>query len=599
MDIELKLALLTDYPLNAVLPVKKNTYLWLFTFLLGLASSMNSSCHAQTIKVLEREHEKTDILLSQVNQDPLIPPTQIPGEGNPGKVKPPSNPASAEDRKRSVKIDTITVMGSTIFQKEDFLAFIKPLEGKVSSLAELKLAADKITQLYLEEGYITSRAVVDADSLDQGDIKIEIIEGKVEKIEVLGADRLVGYVRSRVNLGADAPLNTGTLEEQLRLLRIDPLIENIEASISAGSGIGQSTIVVRVEAAKPLTLKFGIDNYSPPSIGAERLGFELTYQNLSGLGDTLSTSYHPRIEAFSDTYELDFQYQVPINAKNGTISAAVDINRNEIVNGFAEEFGINGETELYRLAYRQPVIRSTSQELAFSLGFDYQDGQTFIFQEGFPFGAGPDEEGVSRTSVVRLGQDYILRQPSGAWSFRSNLNFGLDLFDATNNSDPIPDGQFFSWLGQIQRLQVLSDDNFLLIQSEFQFTPDSLLPSQQFIIGGGQSVRGYRQNARSGDNGFRFSVEDRLTIAQNEAGQPSFILAPFFDMGTVWNVDDNPNELPDQNFIAALGLGFIWQPTTDLNIRLDYAPPLVDLDDRGDNVQDDGLHFSVSYSKKI
>ncbi|MDJ0595588.1 MAG: hypothetical protein QNJ72_37330 [Pleurocapsa sp. MO_226.B13] len=57
--------------------------------------------------------------------------------------------------------------------------------------------------------------------------------------------------------------------------------------------------------------------------------------------------------------------------------------------------------------------------------------------------------------------------------------------------------------------------------------------------------------------------------------------------------------LPDQNFIAALGLGVIWQPINNLNIRLDYAPPLVDLSARGDNLQNDGLHFSVSYSQKI
>ena len=568
------------------LNIKK--YLYKLTFLLSLVGSIDSNCNAQTINILEAEHHKTNILLSQVNQAPLNPSAPISDEGTP------------EGLNASIKIDTITVLGSTIFQQEDFLPIIKPLEGTVSSLAELRLVADRITQLYLKDGYITSRAVIVSDSLAEGKIQIEIIEGKVEKIKVIGADRLVDYVRSRVNLGAGTPLNTGKLEEQLRLLRIDPLIENIEANLTAGSGIGQSTLVVRVKAAKPLALDLGIDNYSPPSVGSERLGLELAYRNLVGLGDTLSASYYPRVEAFSDTYDLKFQYQVPINAKNGTITAEADIYRNKIINGFAEDLDVSGETERYRLSYRQPLIRSTRQELALSLGFNYQDGQTFLFQDGFPFGIGPDDRGVSKTSVVRFGQDYILRQPSGAWALGSSLNFGIDIFDATNNSsDSIPDGEFFSWQGQIQRIQVLNDDNFLIIQSEFQLTPDSLLPSQQFIIGGGQSVRGYRQNARSGDNGFRFLIEDRFTVIQNQAGQPIFTLVPFFNMGAIWNVEDNPNQRPDQNFLAALGLGFIWRPINDLNIRLDYAPPLIDLRDRGDNIQDDGFHFSVSYSKKI
>ncbi|ELS02574.1 hemolysin activation/secretion protein [Xenococcus sp. PCC 7305] len=565
--------------------ILKNNYLFFIVFFLSLVSSIDNNCYAQAGINSEFEHQKANIFLSQANQESLTAPS--------------STPLNKVDPQASIKIDTITVSGSTIFPQEDFKTIIQPLEGKISSLSELRLVADQITQLYLQDGYITSRAVINSDSLAEGNIQIEIIEGEIEEIKIIGADKLIKYVRSRVNLGAASPLNTRKLEEQLRLLRTDPLIENIEANLSAGSGIGRSTLIVRVKAAKPLALDFGIDNYSPPSVGSERLGLELAYRNLSGLGDTFSTSYFPRIEAFSDTFDLNFQYQVPINPKNGTITAEIELNRNEIVNGIGEDFDINGETELYRLNYRQPIIRSTKQEVALSLGFDYQDSQTFLQEDGFSFIAGP-EKGASKTSVLRFGQDYILRQPKGAWAFASSLNLGIDLFDATtNSSESVPDGKFFSWLGQIQRVQVLNKDNFLIIQSEFQLTPDSLLPSQQFIIGGGQSVKGYRQNTRSGDNGFLFSIEDRFTVSRSTAGQPIFTLAPFFNMGAIWNADDNPNERPNQNFLAALGLGFIWQPISDLNIRLDYAPPLIDLDDRGDNVQDDGFHFSVRYSKKI
>ncbi|MGL5831948.1 MAG: ShlB/FhaC/HecB family hemolysin secretion/activation protein [Waterburya sp.] len=599
MNHQIKLSLCCKLSCQEDEIVYQNYCAYLFILFLGLCVSVQSNCQAQTTDQIEPKSLSGQTRLSQVNQDPLTLPAPIPNQATPDREEPAILEIAPEDGRKLIKINKISVIGSTVFELKDFESIIKPVEGKEISLAELKLLTDKITQLYLNGGYITSRAIVVSDSLTKENIQIKIIEGVVEEIKVIGAKRLIGYVRSRVKLGADAPLNTGELEEQLRLLRIDPLVENIEAQIGAGSGIGQSTVIVRVEAARPLALKAGIDNYSPPSIGSERLNFEATYQNLTGWGDRFSLGYHPRIEAFGDSYNLDFQYQIPINAKNGTITAEVDINRNKVINSFAENLDINGESERYRLSYRQPFIRSTTQELALSLGFDYQNGQTFLFQQGFPFGQGADNEGISRTSVLRFGQDYTLRQASGAWSLRSNLNFGLGMFDATKNDEPIPDGQFFSWLGQVQRLQVLNDDNFLIIQGEFQFTPDSLLPSQQFVIGGGQSIRGYRQNVRSGDNGLRFSVEDRLTLVQDRDGQPQFILAPFLDLGTVWNNGDNPNQLPDQNFLAALGLGLIWEPIDNLNLRLDYAPPLVDLSDRGDNLQDNGLHFSINYNQRI
>ena len=44
-----------------------------------------------------------------------------------------------------------------------------------------------------------------------------------------------------------------------------------------------------------------------------------------------------------------------------------------------------------------------------------------------------------------------------------------------------------------------------------------------------------------------------------------------------------------------VGLGLTWLPVDDFVIRLDYAVPLVDLDDRATNVQDNGFYFSVNY----
>ena len=67
-------------------------------------------------------------------------------------------------------------------------------------------------------------------------------------------------------------------------------------------------------------------------------------------------------------------------------------------------------------------------------------------------------------------------------------------------------------------------------------------------------------------------------------------------MGHVWNDSDNPNPLPDETTLVSGGLGAVWNPVEGLNLRLDYGIPFVDLDDAGDNLQDDGFHFSIGYS---
>ena len=101
---------------------------------------------------------------------------------------------------------------------------------------------------------------------------------------------------------------------------------------------------------------------------------------------------------------------------------------------------------------------------------------------------------------------------------------------------------------------------------------------EQFAIGGAQSVRGYRQNVLAADNGIRLSLEDRITLIRDNKDRTVFTLAPFFDVGAVWMASGNPNQVgANSNIIAGLGLGLIYQPIPNINMRVDYAPPLINL----------------------
>lgn len=542
---------------------------------------------------------RPEILQPNPNRDrfpqPAPAPTpELPSSSPPVQTSPTPSPSPPPPTSGTLQVQKIRVTGSSVFGAGQFDPIVKTVEGRTVTLEELRGVADKITQLYLDKGYITSRAVLVDQVVSNGIVEIRVIEGSLEKIDIQGTRRLKeGYVRSRVSLGAGKPLNTGKLEEQLRLLRSDPLFENVEASLRAGTKPGQSILIVRVTEANPFVGSVGADNYSPPSVGSERFGINLAYRDLTGRGDELAGSYYRTATGGADI--LDFSYRLPLNPMNGTLQLRAAPNRNNVTQPPFNVFDIRGESQLYEVSYRQPFIRSPREEFALSLGFAYQSGQTFTFAGPTPFGFGPDRRGVSRTSVIKFGQDYLRRDVAGAWSLRSLFSLGTGFLNATIQPDPIPDGRFLSWLGQIQRVQIISPDNFLIISGDVQLATTSLLPSQQFVIGGGQSLRGYRQNVRAGDNGFRLSIEDRITLQRNQSSASILQLAPFIDVGTIWNAKGDPNELPRQKFLAGVGLGVIWQPLTNLVIRLDYAAPLIDLKDRGNNAQDSGFYFSVNY----
>ncbi|NJL49975.1 MAG: ShlB/FhaC/HecB family hemolysin secretion/activation protein [Leptolyngbyaceae cyanobacterium SM2_5_2] len=231
--------------------------------------------------------------------------------------------------------------------------------------------------------------------------------------------------------------------------------------------------------------------------------------------------------------------------------------------------GLSGTTDSYELQYRQPLIRTLREELALSAGFRYRQGSTLLLGFITP---------PTVTSVFNFSQDYLRYDAGGAWGLQSQFRLGTGLFDATMAPSPVPDGQFFSWLGQVQRLQVLGPNHRLLIQANVQLTPDSLLGSEQFFLGGAQSVRGYFQNQRFGDNGLRFAVEDQITLQRDDSGQATVKLIPFLDVGYVWA--NNPAlQVTRQNWLAGTGVGLELRPLNGLTARVDLGYPLIKLDE--------------------
>ena len=502
-----------------------------------------------------------------------------------------SSDDSPED-KFEQKFGKISVIGKSSLHQSKIAEALQPFQDQQLTSEVLQQASDTITLLYLNQGFITSRAVPVKDTNNA----IKIIEGYISKVEIENRQRLrLGYLCKRIQLGVDHPLNKNKLDDQLRLLKSDPLLKNIEANLQAGQALGESILKVRVSEASAFNFSLGSDNFSPVSVGSERFGGTIGYQNLTGGGDGITLTHYRSITGGSTSW--DISYRIPLNPMNGSLQFRYAPNESKITEKPLDIFGLRAKNKLFEATYRQPVIRTPREELAFSLAFGLQDGQNFILDDlPLSFGAGAEEDGSTHTRVLRFSQEYVKRDLSGAWGLRSQFNFGLDVFNATRNPPPIPDGKFFAWNGQIQRIQRISNSHLLVLQGDVSLSSAPLLPIQQYVLGGGQSLRGYRQNLTTGDNGFRASIEDRIVVARDKTGLPTFQLAPFLDIGKSWN---NPSSvIPNKTnkILFGLGLGAIWEPSPGLLLRIDYATPLTKVPDRGSNLQDTSIYFSLGYT---
>lgn len=526
-------------------------------------------------------------IIPQPTEPPRIPtePAQSPPEPRlqtPATPQPPNvTPPYIGER---FPIKKVEVLGSTVLQ-DQIAALIKPFENREVTFEELIGLRSAITQLYLDNGYVTSGAfLLNNQVLSSGVVQIQVVEGELEQIQLSGLNRLQeGYVRSRLALAATKPLNQQRLEEALQLLQIDPLISQVNAELTVGSTPGRNILQVKIRQAPAFHAGVSTENRQSPSIGSTQASVFATHDNLLGFGDRFSAEYG--ITEGLDIY--DFNYAIPVNARNGTLGLRYSNSDSRIIEDF-RDLDIRSETRTFSLSFRQPVSRSPKTEVALGLALDLRRNQTFLLDDiPFSFSEGA-EDGKSKVTVIRFSQDWVDRGARRVLAARSQFSVGLDAFDATINETGT-DGRFFAWLGQFQWVQQLSPRTVLLARIDAQLTTSSLLTLEQFSIGGADTVRGYRQNQLIADNGILGSVEVRVPLTSN----PSVLqLVPFFDIGKVWN-HRGPN--PDPATLASLGLGLRWQIGNDLALRLDYGIPLIAVDNRGDSLQDNGLYFSVRY----
>jgi hemolysin activation/secretion protein len=487
------------------------------------------------------------------------------------------------------KVRRVEISGSTVLDRAEIKAISDPLIGKEVTLEQILQLRTAITDRYVEGGYTTSGAFFPLQEGFDGIVRIQIIEGELENIEINGLKRLSeNYVESRLKLSAGKPLNIRNLEKAIQLLQQNPLFNSVETKLISGSAPGLSILRVDLSEAPSVTTQLSVANDESPNIGEYKATVAIASGNLMGLGDRLSTEYS--LTEGLDRYSLS--YSIPIDARDGNLFVSYKNNDSEITRAPFVPIDLKAESRSFSFGYRQPIIKTPEHELALSLALDLRENESFLARESFSLERDRlGETGKSKISALRFTQEWLSRSPKNILATSSQFSMGIDAFDATVR-DTGTDGRFVSWLGQFQWLSALNNkrDALLVTSLATQITLESLLSIEQFAIGGFGSVRGYEQNQRIGDNGIFGSVELRVPLIRDTDGIGLIQLAPFFDVGTVWS-DREEND--ENNVLASLGLGINWELGEILKAQVYYGIPLIDVEEQSDSLQSDGINFSI------
>jgi len=576
---------------HALTKAAKTLLFTLLALLLGFFAVEAALAQSPTLDYSGRIDDRRPELLDQRLKD-TSPGIELP--------PPPQDLQSTPqpDLKKTVYVRTIQVEGVSVFSADQISQVTASYLDRDLSMTDLETLRRELTLLYVNQGYVNSGAIIPSQTISDGQLLINVIEGRLATIQIEEGGRFAAsYLKKRAALGTTTPLNIATLQKRLQLLQQDSRIDKVQANLKPGVRLGDAELNLKVVERPALSWRLAVNNYQSPTIGEDRGMTTIEHRNLTGHGDILKIT-----AGMSEglNHLVDTSYSLPINAYDTTLQIRYWNNDQTVVDDQFGPLDIESEEQGYSFGFRHPLFRSLDQEFALSLEIEKSTNKNFLL--GYPFSFSPGEvDGVYRVAPLRFGQEWIKRSQEQVIAMRSRFSFGLDAFNATvhDGGENLPDGTFISWLGQAQYAQILGKWNIqLLARLDLQLARDPLFPSEQIGVGGRYSVRGYRENQIVADKAVIGSIETRIPFFREARWADTLQFCQFFDFGKSDNVDA---ATPEPDDIASVGLGLRWGKRIarlPFNLQADaelyWGHQLRDIDSGDEGLQDDGIHYQIS-----
>jgi hemolysin activation/secretion protein len=417
---------------------------------------------------------------------------------------PQGSPTSAPDAVLStpgetcVAVDTISVSGASIVPPRLIDQTLRRWEDRCLGLAELNSVLEALTYLYVERGYIASRAYLPEQDLSDGSLNISIVEGSLEDITLNGKSAADHRIETAFPGMLGRPANLRDIEQGLDQIN---RLRSSKATIALQSGKDQggSILGVTVEQSRPWHASVSADNLGGTASGIYQSRADFGFDNIFGINDEWTFGYQRSM----DHHPLFLSSERP---NSNTLTGAVSVPY-----GYWT-FGINGSYSDYNSTIQGPVSaietsggsRSVAPYVSRVLYRD-QTSKTWMTgrlawkeTENFLLGSRIDVSSrVLSVATVEVGHSRQLL--GGQASMSLGYNRGLDILGAFDDSTApagSPKGQFETVSASLGyfRTQDLGAATLIFNTSvSGQWTDDVLFGSEQMSLGGYSTVRGVRE----------------------------------------------------------------------------------------------------------
>lgn len=592
-------------------------------------------------KVISRCIQNISISLLIAHSSPLLAgPIAIPDSARPGAVRPdldveerariPDGPVPEVvdipavidrpfdiDEGESIVVQQFRLMGASDLPKfdvsiaeiENLLNEIKESSPEGFTIGRLQEVADEITLYYRQKGLILAQAVIPVQTVDSGIVDVEVFEGRLGRVLAEGNKMYDQRLLERpFKHLIGEPVTKDDIEAALLTLTDYPGL-SVFGVFQPGLNVGTADMVLKVQQEELLDISIRGDNHGVQETGRVRLRPEVSVNNLLNGADKLTflqqQAYSPKKSLFQS---IEYQRYM-----TGYMNVGFYWNHNSFqVGGELADSNITGKTKNFGLYMENSHIRSRRKNLssrvelvskdAYSqtagqvttedhlggvvLSMDYDSVDTKNMFDWLIPDAWKNEESSFQTGGinfvnVELTQglnDFLGGMSSSNQAAIQEAN-GQTVTSREGNKGGLAAGQYTKLFAAFSRLQTLAPSHSILFRAEAQWSPDLLIASEQYSIGGPDNVRGFEPAYQLLDRAFFFSAE-HLINAPFIANKPAFgnrtwgeilQVSLFYDHAIGRLNDPLVNNIQTYESFRSAGLGFRFNIPGAIDSRFMWA----------------------------
>jgi len=490
-------------------------------------------------------------------------------------------PAAASSAQRSFPILEYRIEGNTLLPRIDIERAVTPYLGPDRSIKDVEAARQGLEKRYHDRGYQTVLVNIPQQEISAGIVRLTVIEAPVGRLEVKGS-RFHSLQVIRLTIPELAPGVTPDFrlaQQQLADLNRSQDL-HVTPVLRASMTPGQVDVDLDVQDQLPLHESLEVNNRYSPNTAHLRVIGELSYDNLFQRNQSASIQYQIAPEDPPNAEIWSVSYVIPTGG--GPVLALYVLHSDSNIAAVGD-LNVIGNGRIYGARFIAPLASASANFFHnVTVGFDYKDFRQNVTLQGSDVAASPAAYppfSLQYTATWLGVQDTAQHAAAATTGARSSttLDAGLSFLvrgfftnAAQFSTKRAGAGPSFAILRPaLQRQQLLIDDWSLVTKLEGQLASGPLISNEQYGAGGVDSVRGYAESERLGDDGVRESIELRTPqlLARRAPHFEQSYLYAFADAAQLTITDPLPGQISTYH-LDSVGIG----------LRLKLGGLSVDLD---------------------